>query len=89
MLRNNTLEVECDLIARRQSANLSTEYSDCIIVNVFAELQDGPYLAVFEGHSMHTVKKRGIWLATGPIEPNADEKPGPTQTRIAELLSHP
>lgn len=61
-------QAQCEIVARKLSADLSPEYCDCIIVDVSAELPDGPYLAVFEGHSMHIVRDHGIWLSSSPAK---------------------
>ena len=60
-------QAQCEIV-RKLSVDLSAEYSDCIVVAVSAELPDGPYLAVFEGHSMLIVRDHGIWLAASPAK---------------------
>jgi hypothetical protein len=61
-------QAQCEIVARKLSVDISAEYSDCIVVGVSAELPDGLYLAVFEGHSMRIVRDHGIWLAASPAK---------------------
>jgi hypothetical protein len=86
MLRSQHHEAECELIAHQQSADLSTQYSDCIIVQASADLPDGQYLVEFDGHSMRAVKEHDIWLTASPIErESAEVIAASVQIRIAEL----
>ena len=61
-LRGMELEARCDVLACKQSSDLGSDYAWASIVNAPAELPDGEYLAMFDGHTVQVAKARGLWV---------------------------
>ncbi len=61
-------EAPCHVYARWEQTNGSPYYSEGVVLKAPADLPDGAYVAMFDGHSLGVTKKLGIWLSTGVIE---------------------
>jgi hypothetical protein len=66
-LRGMEREANCDVLARKQSSDLDSDYAWASIVNAPAELPDGEYLVMFDRHTVQVAKARDQWLCFGAI----------------------
>jgi hypothetical protein len=59
-------EANCDILARRRSPDLGSDYVEGFIMGAPAYLPDGDYLVVFDSHTMAATKRLGLWLSSAP-----------------------
>jgi hypothetical protein len=74
-LRGMNRQAECDVLARKLSQNPlnatshvgTPAYSECSIISAPADLPDGDYRLIFEGHVVTTRKEHGVWIMLEPV----------------------
>jgi hypothetical protein len=67
VLRGMGCETNCEVLARKQSPDLGPEYSEAFILNAPADLPEGEYLVMFDGHTLRATKAHGLWLPSSEI----------------------
>lgn len=69
-------ETECDILVREQIRNQSSEslsttefvqYSECSVISAPADLPDGDYRVMFDGHFAKVKRELGVWLLREPV----------------------
>ncbi len=66
VVRGSRYEAKCEILARRRSPDLASDYIEGFIMNAPAYLPDGEYIVVFDSHTMAATKKLGLWLSSAP-----------------------
>jgi len=62
VLRGKQHQSTCEVVARKHSANLKSNYSDCFVLTAPEDLPNGSYVVEFDGHKLHAAKENDIWL---------------------------
>jgi hypothetical protein len=60
-------EASCEVLARRHSVQDGSSYSEGFVLNAPADLPDGEYTILFNGHVLHASKDRGLWLTSHDV----------------------
>lgn len=61
------LEADCDVLVRKADASGHSVYSECSVINAPADLPDGSYSVIFDGHFAKAKREHGVWLLREPV----------------------